>query len=244
MEPQCKSDQIINNSEIESDIGKGMAAAWPICLGYIPLGLTLGVLAQKAGLSPYEIGIMSFVVFAGSAQFIAVAMIVESASSASIIMTTFIVNLRHMLMSSSLALYLGRENRKKLTIFSHTITDESFVINSEKFKNSPWNLNRALSVNYTAYLAWFFSTLAGGYFGQFISEKSFGMEYAMTAMFICLLVLQLDGKIYVITGLLSGLIAVVAAIYIPGNWYVIIGSVLSAAICAALKNHKTRKVLK
>jgi len=41
-----------------------MAAAWPICLGYLPIGLAFGVLAQKAGLSPLEIGLMSVLVFA------------------------------------------------------------------------------------------------------------------------------------------------------------------------------------
>ena len=41
-----------------------MAAAWPICLGYLPIGLAFGVLAQKAGLSPLQIGLMSVFVFA------------------------------------------------------------------------------------------------------------------------------------------------------------------------------------
>ncbi|MBA4397722.1 MAG: hypothetical protein C0394_10140, partial [Syntrophus sp. (in: bacteria)] len=43
----------------------GITAAWPICLGYAPIGLAFGVLAQKAGFSPLEIGLMSLLVFAG-----------------------------------------------------------------------------------------------------------------------------------------------------------------------------------
>jgi len=58
-----------------SIIRDGVRAAWPICLGYVPIGLAFGVLAQKAGLSPLAIGLMSAFVFAGSAQFIAVAML-------------------------------------------------------------------------------------------------------------------------------------------------------------------------
>ena len=68
---------------------KGAAAAWPICLGYIPIGLAFGVLVQKIGLSPVQIGLMSLLVFAGSAQFIAVSMLASGASAASIIATTF-----------------------------------------------------------------------------------------------------------------------------------------------------------
>jgi len=56
-----------------STLKDGIRAAWPICLGYVPIGLAFGVLAQKAGLSPLAIGLMSLLVFAGSSQFIAVA---------------------------------------------------------------------------------------------------------------------------------------------------------------------------
>ena len=82
---------------------QGAVAAWPICLGYFPIGLALGVLAQKAGLPWWAVAMMSVMVFAGSAQFICVAMITAGASTPAIILTTFVVNLRHVLMSSALA---------------------------------------------------------------------------------------------------------------------------------------------
>jgi len=99
---------IKNNAQNDngSTLFRGMAAAWPICLGYAPIGLAFGVLAQKAGLTPLEIGLMSVIVFAGSSQFIAVSMLAAGASVFSIVTTTFIVNLRHFLMSSALAVYL------------------------------------------------------------------------------------------------------------------------------------------
>lgn len=229
------------NDSLKADMISGFLAAWPICLGYIPLGLTLGVLGQKAGLNPFEMAVMSVFVFAGSSQFIAVSMIMAQASCISIIMTTFVVNLRHLLMSSSLSLALKGKNKASLTFFSHTITDESFVINSGKFNQGSWNLRQAMVVNYTAYVSWIASTICGAYTGQFIAENAFGMDYAMTAMFICLLVLQLNGTIYIITGLLSGLIAVFAALYIPGNWYIIIGAVLAATLGSIIRTRCDRK---
>ncbi len=56
-------------------ITQGLISAWPICFGYIPLGLAFVVIAQKAGLHPLEIGFMSLLVYAGSSQFIAVSML-------------------------------------------------------------------------------------------------------------------------------------------------------------------------
>ena len=53
----------------------GCVAAWPICLGYIAIGLPFGAIARKTGLNPFEIGLMSLIVYAGSAQFIATAMV-------------------------------------------------------------------------------------------------------------------------------------------------------------------------
>ena len=80
-------------------VRQGLSAAWPICLGYFPIGLSLGVLAQKGGLAPWQMAAMSILVFAGGSQFIAVAMLGVAASPVAIVSTVFMVNLRHLLMS-------------------------------------------------------------------------------------------------------------------------------------------------
>ncbi|MFP4350840.1 MAG: AzlC family ABC transporter permease [Desulfococcaceae bacterium] len=223
----------------------GMKAAWPICLGYIPIGLALGVLAQKAGLTPLEIGMMSVFVFAGSAQFIAVSMLSSGIAAVSIILTTFVVNLRHLLMSSSLAIYFTGENRLKLTLFAYGITDESFAVNLARLRQEspdrPWDLNRSIALNQTANLVWIISTVAGGYGGQFIPEKAFGIDYALIAMFICLLIYQLRARIHIVTALITGLFALVLSLILPGNGYIVPASVLGATIGLILKRRIERE---
>ncbi|MDM8551673.1 AzlC family ABC transporter permease [Desulfobacterales bacterium HSG2] len=214
------------NSKIS--LTQGVTAGWPICLGYLPIGLAFGVLAQKAGLTPFEIGLMSVFVFAGSSQFIAVSMLSAGATVASVIITTFTVNLRHFLMSSSLSVFLGREKRTKLSLFAYGVTDESFAVNFIKFKEGDWDLDRSLVVNHIANFTWITSTVVGGYSGQFIPERAFGIDYALIAMFICLLIFQLRGREYVITAIIAGILAVILSLIIPGNSYIIIASVLAA----------------
>ena len=214
---------------------RGVAAAWPICLGYAPIGLAFGVLAQKAGLSPLEIGLMSVIVFAGSSQFIAVSMFAAGASMVSIVATAFIVNLRHFLMSSALAVYLKNSDRTKLTFFSYGVTDESFAVNLTRFRKSDWDLNSALVTNYTANITWLITTVLGGFSGQFIPAHAFGIDYALVAMFICLLAFQLRDSIYVITAIIAGIIAVFLSMLIPGNSYIVIASMAAAAIGVVLK---------
>jgi len=214
---------------------EGVVGAWPICLGYMPIGLAFGILAQKAGLEPFEIAVMSVIVFAGSSQFIAVSMLAAGAGAAAIIFTTFVVNLRHFLMSMSLSVFMGKANRLKLSLFSYGITDESFAINYSRFKRGGWDVNRAIILNQTANFTWIISTVLGGYGGRFIGDRAFGLDYALIAMFICLLVFQLRGQIYVITAIIAGVSAVVLSIIIPGNSYIVIASVLAATISVIFK---------
>ncbi len=213
-----------------SFLKKGFIEAWPICLGYIPIGMAFGVLAQKAGLTPLEIGLMSVIVFAGSSQFIAVSMISSGASIAAIIFTTFAVNLRHLLMSSSLSVFLKRASRLKLTVFAYGVTDESFAVNYVKFKQGGWDHNSALVVNHLPNMTWIAFTTLGGYGGRFIPEGAFGIDYALIAMFICLLSFQLRAWKYVFTAIVAGISAVVLALIIPGNWYIVLASVIAATM--------------
>jgi 4-azaleucine resistance transporter AzlC len=219
-----------NRAYIKKAMIQGLLAVWPICLGYIPIGLAFGVLAQKAGLHPYEIGLMSLLVFAGSSQFIAVSMLSAGATAASIIITTFAVNLRHLLMSSSLAVFMGKATMKKLALFAYGVTDESFAVNHTNFSKKIWGLNQALVVNHAANITWITSTVVGGYSGQFIPAGAFGIDYALSAMFICLLIFQLKGRKYVITAILAGITAVILSLVIPGHSYVILASVLAATL--------------
>jgi 4-azaleucine resistance transporter AzlC len=224
-----------NSGARKAAFWQGAAAGWPICLGYMPIGLAFGVLAQKAGLSPLEIGLMSVIVFAGSSQFIAVSMLAAGASIFSIVATTFMVNLRHFLMSSALAVYLKNADRKKLSFFAYGVTDESFAVNLSRFRDTEWGLDSALVTNFTANLTWIVTTVLGGIGGQFIPAHAFGIDYALIAMFICLLVFQIRGFIYVITAIVAGLFAVFLSLLIPGNSYIVTASMAAAAIGVVIK---------
>jgi len=225
-----------------SYLKEGMAAAWPICLGYTPIGLAFGVLAHNAGLAPWEIGLMSLFVYAGSAQFIAVSMIGSGSAVIPIILTTFTVNLRHLLMSSSLSVYLQHLGVGRLSLYAYGVTDESFALNMTRFRDGDWDWRRALALNQTANLAWIVSTIIGGYGGQFIPagdgdtlRQGVPIDYALPAMFICLLVFQIRGGLYVLVAVLSGLLAVAFSLLLPDNTYIVMASVTAATLGVFLR---------
>lgn len=222
-------------------VRQGIVAAWPICLGYIPIGLALGVLARQANIPFWAVAMMSLFVFAGSAQFICVAMLADGASILTIILTTFVVNLRHALMSSALAVHLQGARKRFLTLFAYGITDESFAVNFSRFRQGGWNKTSALVLNQTANATWFVATIAGTFIGQVIPEGAFGIDYALPAMFICLLIYQIQGLIFLITAVITGCIALCWYLFIPGDSYIIGASLLGATVGYFIKRQRGNK---
>jgi 4-azaleucine resistance transporter AzlC len=218
-----------------SNIRCGLSAAWPICLGYFPIGLSLGVLAQKGGLAPWQMAAMSILVFAGGSQFIAVAMIGSGASPLAIISTTFMVNLRHLLMSSAMSVHFPGVSRRFLALFAYGLTDESFAVNMTRFNQGEWHRYSALTLNHAANTTWIVSTVAGVYLGQLVPPGAAGVDFALTGMFICLLVFQLRGPIFTITALIAAVSALLTYLWLPGNAYVIVASCLAATVGLILK---------
>ncbi len=218
----------------------GAMAAWPICFGYIPIGLALGVLANQADIPVWAVAMMSILAFAGSAQFICVAMLAAGASISAIILTTFVVNLRHFLMSSALAVHLSGLHRFFLSCFAYGITDESFAVNMTHFRTGNWDHKRAITVNQCSNTIWIMATTCGALIGQFIPTGAFGTDYALTAMFLALLLFQLHNIVYILTGICALLIATVWYVYIPGDSYIIGSSVMAATIGFYFKRYREK----
>lgn len=222
-------------------IRDGIVGAWPICLGYFPIGMALGVLARQAGLTAFDIGLMSLLVFAGSAQFIAVAMIGEGASAASILLTTFVVNFRHVLMSSSLAPHLYGVSRSFLALFAYGVTDESFAINMTRFRQGGWNRWRALVLHHTANTTWFVASVTGALAGSLIPPGAYGIDFALPAMFIALLVYQLQSRIHILTAVIAVVVSVACYLTIPGDSYAVIAAVTAATGGYLLQRRRHRR---
>ena len=91
-------------------------------------GTVFGGLAVQAGLLAVEVWGMSLLVFAGASQFVAVPMIAAGASPLTIVVTTYVVNMRHYLMAATLAPAFRAFPRGWLALVAHVINDESFAV--------------------------------------------------------------------------------------------------------------------
>ena len=96
-------------------------------------------------------------------------------------------------------------------------------------------------VNHAANLTWFISTVAGGIGGRFIPEGALGIDYALFAMFICLLIYQIRKLIHLLTAVMAGLTAVILALIIPGNTHIVIASIAAATVGVIIQRKLMRR---
>ncbi len=209
----------------------GVKRATPIVLGYVPIGFAYGVLAGKSGLSEANTLLMSLIVFAGSSQFIAVGLFASGTGPAAVILTTFVVNLRHLLMAASLAPYLSGWKKRSLAFFAYQLTDETFALHSSKAAELTDCKLEALSLNMTAQSSWLLGTGLGIVASELIGDvKPLGLDYALAAMFIGLLVGQCTSFVRIFTAIITGGIATV--LYLAGwhQFHIIIATVAGATL--------------
>ena len=179
--------------------------ALPIILGYVPVGFAYGVLAQKSGLSDMNTILMSALVYAGSAQLIAVGLFAAGAAPLAIVATTFVVNLRHLLMSAALAPYLRAWSKTRLALFAYQMTDETFALHAGRFARGETGPTATFGINVIAQSAWVGSTAMGLAASTLITDiRPIGLDYALPAMFIALLLGQLKSRQHLAVAVIAG----------------------------------------
>ncbi|NWF93304.1 MAG: AzlC family ABC transporter permease [Syntrophaceae bacterium] len=213
----------------------GAKAALPVVLGYLPVGVAFGILARKAGFNAFETGLMSLLVYAGASQFIAVEMISKGILWFPIVLTTFFVNLRHLLMSSTLSVYLKKSRIWTLGLLSAQLTDESFAVavsDTSKILDRPFYL---LGLQITSHLAWISGSVGGAFFGSVIDHRKYGLPFALPALFICLLMIQIKGRDHVGIMVMAGIFSLFFKWAFPGNWCILLATLFASVIGMVIK---------
>jgi 4-azaleucine resistance transporter AzlC len=186
----------------------GVRDTFPLLVGAAPFGLIYGALAVTSGLSPAATAAMSALVFAGSAQFIAVGLVGAGTPLLIIVLTTFVVNARHILYSATLAPHLKKVPASWLVPLGFWLTDESFVVAAKGFadrssqEEKRWYL---LGSEVAMYTNWQFVTWIGIFAGQAIADpSSWGLDFALVVTFIGMLVPMIKTRPDLLSVLVAG----------------------------------------
>lgn len=209
----------------------GVRAALPIVLGYLPIGAAFGVLAATAGLPVWAVAAMSLFVYAGSAQFIGTGLWAQAAPLGVIWATTFLVNLRHLLLSAALAPSLSDIPRWQSAGLAYSLTDESFAVASAALRGRRTTAAYLAGLQWTAQAAWLLATVAGALLGRWLPDsRRLGLDFALPAMFVALLLMQVRGRQEVAVALTAGGLSVALAVLVPGHWNVMAATVAAATL--------------
>ena len=175
------------------DIKTAIKDTLPTVFGYIGIGLAFGIIASSAGFNPLVVGAMSLFIYAGGAQFITVSMLSSGFPILSIILATFLINSRMILMSMATAPFFKRYSVWKNIVIGTFLTDESFALgmNKQNYTNGRLTYEWFNTANLVSYFTWALSSVAGALLGGIVKDpKALGLDFALVAMFIGLLYLQ------------------------------------------------------
>ncbi len=170
----------------------------PLLIAAAPFGIVYGALAQANGLSVLATLGMSLFVFAGSSQFVAVTLVGIGAALPVILLTVFIVNLRHLLYSISMMPLVGGLSQKIRMIMSFWLTDESYATLSKRLLDEPsmpMFHRYYLGAAFAMYFNWQCCTLLGILMGQQLPDLTkWGLDVAMVVAFVGIVVPILHNK--------------------------------------------------
>ncbi len=201
----------------------GIRDELPILLGVTPFGMIYGVLALGAGLTPLVAQAMSAIVFAGSSQFLAVKLIGTGAPPVVVVITAFIVNLRHALYSASVAPHIKRLSPLWKGLLAYLLTDEAYAVAITRY-NVPYPLSPNpsgdgmedrgqhwyfLGAGLALWTCWQASTAVGIFLGTQV-PASWSLDFTLALTFIALVVPALKDRPAAAAALSAGVVAILA----------------------------------
>ncbi|MGN0342295.1 MAG: AzlC family ABC transporter permease [Roseburia sp.] len=171
---------------MKTDFKNGVRDGLPIAMGYFGVSFTFGIMAAKAGLSPWMAGLISLTNLTSAGQFAGLTMIVAQASMAEVVLTQFVINLRYALMSLSLSQKLEKgtgTGKRMLMAFANT--DEVFAMASAR--TQPVTFSYMAGLESVPIASWTVGTVVGAVATGLLPQSvSAALGLALYAMFVAI----------------------------------------------------------
>jgi 4-azaleucine resistance transporter AzlC len=220
----------------KQELKQGINDSIPIILGYLPLGFAFGVLANEVGMSIIQATMMSVLCFTGAGQYIAIGIVQAGGAVFTIIMANVLVNLRYLLFSTSLVPYFkGRVPTAIGSLLTYGLTDETYAVAMNRYQNHAPTASYMAGLNISSHFGWIFSTLLGAILGSYIGNTDrLGLDFALPAMYICLLVFMVKSRSDLIAALSSALFCLLIGYFAPATMSNLFNIIIATIIAASL----------
>ena len=222
----------------QDDFRQGFVDTLPLWLGVAPFGAIYAVSALAAGLDALQTLAMSLFVFAGASQFTAAGLFAAGIAPWTIIITTAIINARHLLLGASLAPLVRNLPVALKALMAFQLTDESYAVGMRRWLAGRGSARYQFGSNISLYVIWQLSTLAGILLGARIPDMaSYGLDLVFPLTFIGLLVPLLRTRVSGVVAILAGVLTIGGALVLPGRWYILIAGIVASGVGAFLVRH-------
>lgn len=210
---------------------EGFVASLALVPSVFVYGTVFGGLAVQAGLTPAQVLGMSVLVFAGASQFVAVPMIAAGAPALAVVVTTYVINMRHYLMAATLAPSFRGFRRPWLALIAHVINDESFAVAVARSRPpDPWVYLGSAAAIVGAFVGGVAVGVALG--GLVERPERWGLDFAFPAVFLALVAVQLRRRADWLVAAGAAALAVALALVLPGNWHIVVAGLAVSALGA------------
>ncbi|MBA2754961.1 MAG: AzlC family ABC transporter permease [Chloroflexia bacterium] len=204
----------------------GAKAALPLLPGSLVIGVVFGVLSREVGMSGLQAILMSVLVSAGAAQFIALDLWAPQVPVVSLVVTTLVVNLRNLLIGASLQPWLGPLRGWRRAVTMHFLTDESWALTEVARRRDQRDAAFLIGAGLTVYLGWIVGTATGHGLGSRLGGlENWDIGFIFTAFFVALLVGVTRGRGDLVPYAVAAVVAVVAQRVLGGTWYILAGGI-------------------
>lgn len=176
------------NSENKKWYLMGLREGVPIGLGYFAVGFTLGIAAKNAGITAFQMGLMSFMMHASAGQFAVITVIAGQSGYLAMILTQLVINIRYLLMSTALSQKISPDTSvPKRMLLSYFVTDEIFGISaSVKGELNPFYNYGAASLGSPG---WILGTVLGVLVGNILPPSlTSALSVALYGMFLAVVI--------------------------------------------------------
>lgn len=221
------------------DFKTGFLAIVPLWIGFLPFAISYALVARSAGLSVMETQLMSLTVFSGGAQFTAAGMFLQQASLFSVVLTTFLLNARHLLYGLSISqnLKLSRLQRAKS---AWVLTDEAFGVTANAhYPSYAYLMGASMSV----FVSWNVFTLIGALLGSSIPDPlKYGVDFVFPLAFLALLLPALNHRPAFLVAGFCVLLALFSqkVLHLPGGVCVLLVGIFGSLLGAFLTQRAAR----
>lgn len=207
--------EMTHKNSVRAEIRAGVNDTWAVALGMIPLGLAFGLLVTQMGFAWFWAPILSFVIYAGSMEFLALTLITGGAGPVGAALYALLVNFRHVFYALNYP--LSRVKSKLGKAYGvYALTDETYAVISSR-RGVEWTGPRVITIEAVLQSGWVGGGILGALFGTALPFELKGMEFALVALFIVLAIESFVGFKDLSLPLTAALAAGAAALISPDN---------------------------